>query len=553
MTSPTADALHALADDYFDIACKAQPLGASVFGVPGYDDLLPDLSAQSEAATAAKFRDVVTRAEAFDPSSLSVADRVTRACLVNEARSRASELEDAHTELSMSGHASPIAALFQGLPKMSPDRVDGLMARLRGLPTYIAQVGERALAGARNGRGMHARGLHNTVEQLTAYLALPIDRDPFLQPAVGTTSYDEARRVVADEVRPSVHALVALLQGPVADGARSDDQPGLSYVPDGAAIYARALAAHTTTARTPEEIHRIGLDLCAELRDEYSRLGASVFGTSGFGDVTDRLRGDLGLRYGSSDEMLADARALLQRAEQVVPEWFGTFHRSACDVAAMSELEAPTAPMAYYMPPAGDGSRPGRHWLNTYAPQTRTRYEYETLAFHESVPGHHLQFAVSQELGEGVPAFRRFGYIAAFSEGWGLYTERLCDEMGLYSGDLARFGMVSFDSWRACRLVVDTGMHYYGWSRQQAIDFMWANSAATMENIVNEVDRYIAWPGQACGYMIGRLEINDLRALAQNKLGSRFDIKDFHDAVLLHGGVPLHVLRDEVTDWIGAA
>jgi uncharacterized protein (DUF885 family) len=538
--------LAALAQEHFEVSCAARPLWAAVFGVPGYDDALTDLSEEGEAAAAARLRDVAGRAEQVDPAGLSTADRVTRACLLQDAVSVASQLEDRHTELSLTGHASPVSALFQVLPKTAPEAVGGLEARLRAVPAYLGQLGRRARTAAASGRGPHARGLQNVTDQLTSYLAMPLDRDPFLQPALGTSSATTVRQLVADEVRPAMQQLLEVLRGPVREGARPDERPGLGAVPDGNGIYRRALAAHTTTDRTPEEIHQTGLDLCAELREEFGRLGASVFGTSRFDEVVDRLRHDAGLRYGSAREMLADARSALARAEQVLPQWFGTWHRAPCEVEEMSPLEAPTAVLGYYMPPAADGSRPGRHWLNTYQPETRTRYEYETLAYHESVPGHHLQLTVSQELGDSIPAFRRFGYIAAFSEGWGLYTERLCDEMGLYSGDLARFGMASFDAWRACRLVVDTGMHAFGWSRQQAIDFMWENSALTMANIVNEVDRYIAWPGQACAYMIGRLEISELRNEARAALGPAFDIRQFHDAVLLHGSLPLSVLRDEV-------
>jgi len=546
MTEPIA----ALSEELLKVKSDASPLWASIFGVDGYDDVVDDLSADGDSVKAAALRDVESRAAKIDRESLSDADRVTHAVLLHEARTLAESFEDGHAELLVSGHASPVSALFQTLPKMPKQKVDGLEARLRQLPRYLAQTSERMTNGVAKGRGPHARGLQGTIEQLESYLALPVDQDPFLQPAVGTGSYDTVRDVIADDVRPAFQDLLEVLRGPVRDGARSDDEPGMAYVPGGDPVYRRALAAHTTTERSPEEIHQTGLDLVAQLREEYARLGQSVFGDSDVDRVIDRLRNDKGLRYETPAQMITDARSSLARAEQVLPQYFGTYHRTKCEVEEMSALEAPTAVLGYYMPPASDGSRPGRHWLNTYQPETRTRYEYETLAFHESVPGHHLQLAVAQELGD-VPDFRRFGYIAAFSEGWGLYTERLCDEMGLYSGDLARFGMVSFDSWRATRLVVDTGMHSFGWSRQQAIDYMWQNSALTMQNIVNEVDRYISWFGQANAYMIGRLEIDALRAQAKQQLGAAFDIKAFHDAVLLNGSIPLTVLRDEVVRKLG--
>ena len=200
--------------------------------------------------------------------------------------------------------------------------------------------------------------------------------------------------------------------------------------------------------------------------------------------------------------------------------------------------------LGYYLPPSADGARPGIFEVNTYAPATRTRFEYDALSFHESVPGHHLQFALAQRL-QGIPEFRRFAYVTSYCEGWALYCERLADELGLYGGDLERLGMVSFDAWRACRLVVDTGMHALGWSRDRAVGFMRDNTALSQSNIANEVDRYIAWPGQATAYMIGRLRIRSLRDRARDRLGAAFDLRAFHDAVLSSGPVPLDTL-DEI-------
>jgi uncharacterized protein (DUF885 family) len=218
-------------------------------------------------------------------------------------------------------------------------------------------------------------------------------------------------------------------------------------------------------------------------------------------------------------------------------------------VVDIPAVAAKDATIAYYLPPAADGTRPGSYYVNVSEPTTRTKFESEVLAFHESIPGHHLQIAIAQEL-EGIPEFRRHAWITAYGEGWGLYTERLSDEMGLYSGDVERLGILSFDSWRACRLVVDTGMHALGWSRQEAIDYLMENSPQAPNNIVNEVDRYIAWPGQALAYKIGQREIARLREEARAALGVGFDIKDFHDVVLGSGPVPLPVLGGLVEDWI---
>ncbi|HYS71576.1 MAG TPA: DUF885 domain-containing protein, partial [Thermoplasmata archaeon] len=248
-------------------------------------------------------------------------------------------------------------------------------------------------------------------------------------------------------------------------------------------------------------------------------------------------------------EVAAKAEQAVARAKAAIPRFFGRLPKADCEVVRMGEHEEKHSTIAYYRQPAADGSRPGRYYINTSAPETRPRYEAEALAYHEAIPGHHLQIAISQEL-EGIPAFRKHLGVTAFVEGWGLYSERLADEMGLYSSDLDRMGMMSYDAWRACRLVVDTGMHAKGWSRQRAIDFMKENSALAENNIVNEVDRYIAWPAQALAYKTGQLEILRIREDARGRLGDRFDIRKFHDAVLENGAVALGTLREAVEAYV---
>lgn len=274
-------------------------------------------------------------------------------------------------------------------------------------------------------------------------------------------------------------------------------------------------------------------------------LGEKVFGTRDRKQILQRLRTDPALYFSSRDEVAAKAESALSKAKATIPKWFGRLPKANCEVVRMEEHEEKHSTIAYYRQPAADGSRPGRYYINTSAPETRPRYEAEALAYHESIPGHHLQIAIAQEL-EGIPEFRKHSGVTAFVEGWGLYTERLSDEMGLYSSDLDRIGVLSYDSWRACRLVVDTGMHAMGWTRAQAIDFMLENSALAKNNVVNEVDRYIAWPGQALAYKTGQLEMTRLRQEAMARLGGRFDMRKFHDALLCNGAVPLEALRQVI-------
>ena len=261
------------------------------------------------------------------------------------------------------------------------------------------------------------------------------------------------------------------------------------------------------------------------------------------------MRDDPALRFRTREEIIAVAQDALDRAEAVRDAYFERYDIPACVIEEINPIDADNTAMAYYRPPAVDGSRPGAHCLLATNPGERYRYEYEALAFHESVPGHHLQLATAQTL--DIPRYRRHldAELCAFNEGWGLYSERLADEIGLYSSPIARLGMLSFASLRACRLVVDTGMHHLGWSRQQAIDFMYDHTATTRDHVRNEVDRYIAWPGQALAYVTGKREIVRLRERAQHTLGPRFDLRRFHHAVLRNGAIPLTLLDDEIERW----
>jgi uncharacterized protein (DUF885 family) len=285
---------------------------------------------------------------------------------------------------------------------------------------------------------------------------------------------------------------------------------------------------------------------------EFIVLGKEVFGLDDLHAIFTRLSTDPDLRWTTEQEILDAAEAVVRRAEKAVPEWFGRLPEAVCALEAIPELEADGAPAAYYMPPALDGSRPGTYYSNVHKPTERTTFDLESVAFHEAVPGHHFQIALALET-PGIPLLRRMTLFNAYAEGWGLYTERLADEMGLYSSQVQRMGMLSADAWRASRLVVDTGMHAFGWSREQAVDYLLANTPVARIEVEAEIDRYIAMPAQALGYMTGRLEILRLRSRAQEAFGDRFDIKAFHDVVLGSGGLPLGVLDDVVEAWIAAS
>jgi uncharacterized protein (DUF885 family) len=335
----------------------------------------------------------------------------------------------------------------------------------------------------------------------------------------------------------------SILHDEILPHARPDEQCGLAWLPDGEQAYARAIRLYTTLELSPQEIHDIGRREVGRLAQEYRELGAAALDTADLGRIFEGLRSDPALRHTNGAEIVAAAAAALRKARAGMGDWFATLPRADCKVE-----ETTSGAMAFYFQPAQDGSRGGVFFMNTAAPGAWGRFEIESTAYHEGIPGHHLQIAISGEL-SGLPEFRKHAWVTAYGEGWGLYAERLADEMGLYGTPLDRLGMLSNDSLRACRLVVDTGLHALGWSRTQAVAYMVANSPMDEGHLRAEVDRYVGSPGQALAYMLGRLEIQRLRAEAEARLGERFDIRAFHDTVLTSGPLPLPALARVVEEW----
>ncbi|PZF84724.1 DUF885 domain-containing protein [Jiangella anatolica] len=556
------DPLTAVADEYFDLQMRADPLTATAFGVAGYDAEVPDPSREADQRRLDRLTALADRLAGIDPAGLDEQDRVTHAMLdrllrdgraVLAAGLGADAFEVAVTG-SIAGAQSIVLSTVPAVRLTDGAAVDAYLHRLSGLAGYFDALVERYLEAAASGRVPTALGVRQAVGQVDAHLGLSLDDDPLLRPAgpAGAEVAGRVREMVARTVRPALVRFRDALADELLAAGRGDARAGLRHVPGGEDAYLALVRAHTTTDLTPALIHETGLERLAAVHAELAELGARAFGTADAAAVLTRLRDDPSLRFGRGEEILDCVRSALDRAVAELPRWFGPYDLAPCVVEEMHPVEARGATLAYYRPPAADGSRPGAHVVNTLLPATRPRHEYEALAFHESVPGHHLQLALAQTIGE-LPDFRRFGYVAAHAEGWGLYTERLADEMGLYSSDLTRMGMLSFEAWRACRLVVDTGLHHLGWSRSRAVAFLRDNSATSPSNVVNEIDRYIAWPGQALAYLIGRLRIGALRAESERRLGERFDVRDFHHQVLASGSVPLDVLDGIVARWIASA
>ncbi|MFJ6385949.1 DUF885 domain-containing protein [Kitasatospora sp. NPDC092039] len=550
---PQHAGLAALADEFFAAENTHNPFEATLSGVEGYGHLVPDPSRAAAHRHREALRGFAGRLAAIPLDALAGEDRITHRVLARLIDNGIGGITHGLAEFSVSATiVAPQNEAFTALTMTSVDQegADAFVERLAALPGYFDAVLRRTLDAAAEGRRPLRSGVDAAVAQLDAHLATAPAEDKLLRPLAGRPEFERAHTLVRDAVRPAVARFRAGLAERLAPGARPDDKAGVCHVPGGTEGYADAVARFTRPGLTPEEVHRTGLEAVEALREEFAELGGKVLGVTDPAAVLTALREDPALRFGSAAEIVALVDGALERARRASADWFRPYPIADCVTKEIDPIEAETAPLAYYQPP-GPGGLPGTHWINTLRPETRFSYEYEAIAFHESVPGHHLQLAVAQTL-HHLPRFRRnpSGQLTAHVEGWGLYTERLADEMGLYGSELSRFGMLSLDALRAVRLVVDTGMHHYGWSRERAKAYLRANTATTEANVRNEIDRYIAWPGQATAYLIGRREIVRHRERAQAVLGARFDVREFHHQLIGHGSLPLAVLEELVTDWI---
>jgi prolyl oligopeptidase len=534
-TMTAARDLQTLGDDYWEFTLRENPTVATYLGDFRHNDRLADISETGRARRRGEMKRLLERLAAIDLAALAEGDRVTADILRLQLEQALEEEGHKFWQWDVDQMNGPQAD-FPQLMNFHPLTDEaGLIARFRAFPAYIAQYLDNLRAGLREGRVAMRIAVERVIGQLREMLSRPEEKSPFAaKPALAPA--------IKDSVYPAYRAMLEFLEKEYLPKARTKDI-GLWALPGGREAYRFRIRYHTTTGLTAEEIHRIGLE---ELRSIQSEMKAIAKGE--LKPFMTKLKGDPRNFFASREDVVASARRELENANARLPRWFKRLPKNQCEVKAIEDYREKDCVAAFYYPPDEKLTRKGIFYANTWEPTARPKFNMPALAVHEAVPGHHLQIALAYEI-EGIPRWRRQSGFTAFVEGWGLYSERLGDEMGLYEDDLSRFGMLTYQAWRACRLVVDTGLHAMKWTREQAIEFFMENVALTEPEVVNEVDRYIIWPGQALAYMIGKREIMALREEARARMGSRFDIKEFHDVVLRNGAIPLSTLRKLVHSW----
>jgi uncharacterized protein (DUF885 family) len=543
-----------LADRFHERWLHANPFAATMYGIPGYDDLLPDDSAAGQQAWRAEAERFLGEAGEIGRGELTPADAVTLDCTTQAAAQEVAGVDlaaDEHTVTAMQ-YSGPAMFLAVAARTVLVDEAaaENYLTRVRGSGAWLDQVSERLRDGARAGRLPVGPLAEQAISWVEAILAAP-ENSPVLSPKPPrdwgrAAAWEEERRsAVADVVQPALARWADTVRE-LLPLARSSEHAGLTWLPDGAADYARAIQVYTTLPLSAEELHQTGLDHVAALEARAAELGQGL-GLSGLDEVFAAIRDSAGKI--APEEAIARALTAVRRAEERAPEFFPAPLPPPCDVTPMPDAVALGGAAPHYTPPRLDGGRPGTFWFNTLRPTAGTGWDIDAVAFHEAVPGHHLQLSRLQLL-TGLPALQRQRSLSVFSEGWGLYAEQLAEETGLYTDERGLLGAVSNALMRAVRLVVDTGLHAFGWSRERAAAYAVEHVPLPPEFMAAEIDRYIVMPGQALCYLTGRLEIERLRDEARKRLGPAFSLPGFHAAVLDHGSLPMPTLARSIATWL---
>ena len=556
-----AKALHGIFHDYWEESLKRRPEFASTIGDKRYNDQVTDYSVKAINEWLAEEQDFLLRLAAIDTTGLSDQDQVSRELLVRRLTDDQEAAEFKEWEMpvnQMGGIYSTYPQLVAQLSFTTVKDYDDWIARLHKIPGAFEQITTNMSLGIDDKRVPPKYLLEKTLEQVNQLanekpedspLASPLKKFPAsISAAEQTRIKTETLDALSKEVLPAYKQFARFLQVSYIPAGRTE--PGISALPDGAKYYQFLIRHTTTTNLTADQIHQIGLDEVK--KDEAEMLViAQKLGFQDLKSFEASLKTNPKLHPTSAEQLLDAARGYLGPMQAKLPSLFGHLPKTPFEVAPVPDYLEKTSAPAYYEAGSPDGSRPGRLRIDTYNATTRNLYQVEDLSYHEGLPGHHLQISIAREM-QGVPDFRKFGGYTAFSEGWGLYAERLGKDVGFYQDPYSDYGRLEGDIWRAIRLVVDTGVHSQHWTREQMVDYFHDHSAIDETSIQAEVDRYIAWPSQALAYKIGQLKILELRDRAQKQLGTKFDIRAFHDQVIDSGALPLDVLDERITAWIAA-
>lgn len=553
--------LKAFFEAYAKNQIAASPAMATFLGKPGYDDVWDDLSTEGIKIKLANLKLFNEDHKWFDVKELTK-EEVENLDIFNRAVGSQYSLESQFPEKyliidQIDGFHIYLPAIIQMMPTNSSTGVNNILSRLEGLPKLLQQAQSILTEGIEKGIVMPRNTVIQVPEQLKQIISNTPEESVFYAPFAnlkegitieGRTSItDDALKIIANKVNPAFIKFTDFMEKEYLPNAR--ESYGLNKLPNGEAWYNELITYHTSTNMTAKEVHTLGLSEVARIKQEMENLKSDI----GFeGDLTafnDFLREDPQFFFETPEELLTAYRDICKRIDPVLPKLFGKLPRLPYGVKQVPAYSEKASTTAYYYPGSLESGVPGYFYANTYNLKTRPKWEMEALSIHEAVPGHHLQIALASEL-EGVPEFRSMLNFTAFIEGWGLYSESLGPELGFYKDPYSKYGQLTYEMWRAIRLVVDTGIHAYGWSRQEAIDYFKMNSGKSIADITVEIDRYIAMPGQALAYKIGELKIKELRKKAETALTDQFDIRAFHDVVLGSGTIPLDVLEVNVNNWI---
>ncbi len=550
---------NALLDEAWEWHLAENPMVASRAGDRRYNTEWRDGSLTAIEQRHLQRRDFLRRVYAIDRAALPEADKLNYELFRRDMQRRVDEhqFKGFLMPFSQRGGVQNLDNQANQLRFETVGDFEDWLARMDKIDTVVDQTIEVANRGIERGFVLPRVLMERIPDQIAVQLVENGEESPFyrtFETLPGSiTEKDQERlretaiKTIEDTVVPAYRKLARYFEKTYLPATR--ETVGLSSLPNGSAWYEFLARRYTTTVMTPDEIHRTGLEEVKRIRGEMQLIIDELGFEGDFQDFLTFLRTDPQFYYDNPDDLYEAYLATSKRIDPELVKLFGTLPRMPYGVKPIPDAIAPDTTTAYYSRPAADGSRAGIYWVNLYRPEVRPKYEIEVLSVHEAMPGHHLQLAIQQEIGD-MPNFRRYTGFTAFVEGWGLYSESLGYDLGLYKDAYSRFGALTYDMWRAVRLVVDTGIHYKGWTRQQAIDFFKDNAAKTEHDIVNEIDRYIVMPGQALAYKIGQLKILSLRAQAEATLGDDFDVREFHDVLLGGGALPLDILQRRMDDWL---